>query len=466
MKSNSPIPPSTGRFRYWQWRTIIATMVGYALFYFVRKNFSMAMPGMEQDLGISKTVLGAFLTANGLIYGFSRFLNGLVADRFNARVHMSAGLALCAASNALFGFMPEIVAFFGISRTAGNFTAILALFMGVAWLVNGLLQGSGFPPCARLLTHWIPPKELATKMSVWNTSHSIGAGLVVILCGYIMTHLGGGDLGKAGLRIDAWRWCFWIPAAISGAGAVALYATLRDTPSSVGLPELPGTEVKLKQDPQKTEKSAEYRAFLREKVFCNPLIWILAAANFFVYVVRFSVLDWGPTLLQQSKGVTMTKAGWLVALFEIAGIVGMLAAGWATDRWLKGRAHRTCVFCMAGASVCAVALWLIPGTAPTPALFAVLCATGFFIYGPQALIGIAAANQATKKAAATANGVTGIFGYASTALSGVGFGYIAQHYGWNFAYIAIIALALVGTGAFLLMWNAKATGYEDTPGGK
>lgn len=37
----------TKRFKYWQMRTIIATMVGYALFYFVRKNFSLAMPGLE-----------------------------------------------------------------------------------------------------------------------------------------------------------------------------------------------------------------------------------------------------------------------------------------------------------------------------------------------------------------------------------------------------------------------------------
>ena len=64
-------------------------------------------------------------------------------------------------------------------------------------------------------------------------------------------------------------------------------------------------------------------------VFANPLIWILGAANFFVYVVRFSVLDWGPSLLSQSKGVSMAHAGWLVAMFEIAGILGMLFAGGA-----------------------------------------------------------------------------------------------------------------------------------------
>ena len=48
-------PEQTKRFKYWQTRTNrIATMVGYALFYFVRKNFSLAMPGLEADLGISR----------------------------------------------------------------------------------------------------------------------------------------------------------------------------------------------------------------------------------------------------------------------------------------------------------------------------------------------------------------------------------------------------------------------------
>jgi len=489
-----PSPPSDAtegdtagaRFRRWQLRTILATMLGYALFYFVRKNFSMAMPGIEADLGIKKTALGAFLTANGLVYGLSRFANGFLADRFNARVHMSAGLALCALSNAVFGFAPEIAAWLAGTTAAGATGAVAAAgdaatvagarvgatligFMGVTWLVNGFLQGSGFPPCARLLTHWVPPRELATKMSVWNTSHSIGAGLVVILCGYIM-----GNLGDPVTHAGAWRWCFWLPASIAFCGAIALLFLLRDTPASVGLPELPGTTVKLRASAKDTaagggtgddaagDDAARHRALLREKVFCNPLIWLLGAGNFFVYVTRFSVLDWGPTLLRQSKHVDMANAGWLVALFEVAGVVGMLVAGWATDRFFKGRAHRACVVCMAGAAVFAFVFWQIPAGAPFWALLAPLCAVGFFIYGPQALVGIAAANQATKKAAATANGLTGIFGYASTALSGIGFGYVAQHYGWNFTYAAMLAMTLAGGAVFLLMWNAKATGYAET----
>lgn len=450
-------PEQKQRFKYWQTRTIIATMVGYALFYFVRKNFSLAMPGLEADLGISKTSLGIFLTLNGVVYGISRFVNGVLADRMNARWYMSIGLALCALSNFAFGFGEDVSYWLTGEHDGTQFTNTMILFMGIMWVVNGMLQGTGFPPCARLLTHWIPPTELATKMSWWNTSHSIGAGLVVILCGYIM-----GNMGVGAAHTGAWRWCFWIPAGISFVGAIALALLLRDTPTSVGLPELEGTELGGKRGAEAT-KGPEYRAFLRKHVFGNPLIWILGFANFFVYVVRFSVLDWGPSLLSQSKGVSMEHAGWLVAMFEIAGIVGMVFAGWATDRWLKGRAHRTCVFCMAGAALFVFLFWRLPSDAPVWLLFATLCAAGFCIYGPQALIGIAAANQATKHAAATANGLTGLFGYASTLVSGVGLGYVAQHYGWNLAYVGILVMALVGMAVFLLMWGARANGYDESP---
>ena len=445
-------PEVSKRFKYWQRRTIIATMLGYAFFYFVRKNFSFAMVGLNNDYGITKADLGLVLTLNGLIYGFSRFANGLFADRLNARWYMSIGLFLCAIANIAFGFGADISAIITGQSEGSQFTNTLILLMGIMWTIVGLFQGSGFPPCARLLTHWIPPSQLATKMSVWNTSHSIGAGLVVILCGYIM-----GNMGAGPNNYGAWKWCFWIPAAIALLGAGFLIITLRDTPTSVGLPEIAGTEKNLKTN----NKEKHHIQFLRRMVFRNKYIWILAFANFFVYVVRFFILDWGPMLLNESKHISMQHSGWLVALFELSGIAGMLAAGWATDKYLRGRAHRSCVFCMFGAALFMTLFWLIPETAPKWSLFTTLAFSGFFIYGPQALIGIAAANQATKKAAATANGVTGIFGYASVIVSGWGLGKVAQLYGWQSVYQIVIGLAILGIFVFMLMWNAKADGYDN-----
>ncbi|NDV78277.1 MFS transporter [Dysgonomonas sp. 511] len=419
-------PETAKRFKYWQARTIIASMIGYAMFYFVRKNLSMAMPGIQADLGITKADLGIFLTLHGLIYGLSRFANGILGDRFNGRYFMVTGLVLCSLCNIMFGFSSAVVMF------------------GVVWMLNGWFQGMGFPPCARLLTHWIPPHQLATKMSIWNTSHSIGAGLVVVICGYIVS------LG--------WRWCFFIPSAIALLGAVFLWFSLRDTPRSVGLPEIVvGNDEKANDQDR---KSPEYKAFVRKMVFKNPYIWILGLANFFVYVVRFAVLDWGPTLLSEWKGVALHHAGWMVFAFEIAGITGMLLAGWATDRYFGGRGPRVCLICMVLASLFVSIFWML-NHPPMWLATAVLMGAGFCIYGPQALIGIAAANMATKRAAATAAGFTGLFGYASTAISGFGFGYLVQTYGWDNSFILLIGAGVIGSLIFALAWKAKATGYEE-----
>lgn len=447
MYPHDSMPQETAnRFKYWQYRTIIATMFGYMLFYFLRKNFSLAMPGIEAELGITKTSLGLFLTLHGLVYGLSKFLNGYWSDRVNSRLYMTIGLTLCLLVNVAFGFGPVFAALCTSTASGPAFMSTLVVIFGILWVLNGLFQGSGFPPCARLLTHWIPPNELAMKMSIWNTSHSIGAGLIVILCGYIMARGGTG----------AWRFCFWAPAMIAGAGVLVLAAALRDTPKSVGLPELAGTEVKGARTNDPVDKK-----FLLERVFCNPLIWMIGCANFTINLVRFAVLDWGPTLLKESKGLPLDHAGWMVAAFEIAGIIGMLAAGWVTDRFMAGRAPRTCVFCMAGAALFLFLFWMLPGTAPTWLLFATLLAAGFCIYGPQALTGVTAANISTKKLAGTSIGFTSLFSYASVVVSGVGMGALAQHFGWYYAYIVIIAVALTGAVIFMLLWNAKPHAYDE-----
>ena len=49
-------------------------------------------------------------------------------------------------------------------------------------------------------------------------------------------------------------------------------------------------------------------------------------------------------------------------------------------------------------------------------------------------------NLATKRAATTAVGLTSIFGYASTVLSGWGLGFVVQHYGWNAGFAGLVRL--------------------------
>jgi Sugar phosphate permease len=414
-------------YRTWQWKVLFSSIIGYATFYFVRKNISVAMPIMEEDLGISKTQLGAFLTLHGVLYGVSKFGNGFFADRCNARAFMVIGLVASAVMNV----------FFGLS------SAVMTL--GVVWMINGWVQGMGFPPCARLLTHWFPPKQLATKMSIWNISHQIGAGAIVVLCGYLV-------------KIN-WRMCFLVPAAIALVIAVFLWLTVPDTPPSVGLPEVEGTQTKTDSNGQ----DENHIGLLLENVFRNKYIWIISVSNLFVYILRYTVFDWGTSFLKQARHVDITHASWMVAGFEIAGLIGALLAGWMTDRFFGGRAMRACVFYMVLAGVSIFLFWKMAGESAFLNA-TVLCSMGFFIYGPQCLIGIAAANLATKRAAATAVGLTGFFGYLSTLFSGVGFGALVKQQGWDAGFAGLLAIAAIGTVLFLFAWPAKAHGYTEDAG--
>ena len=417
-------PEVEKKFQSAQWKFIIGSMVTYAFFYLTRKNLSMAQPLMLEEGVISTYALGTMLTIHGVVYGLSRFVNGFWADRLNGRIFMFVGLALSALMNFVFG--------------CTSLSVLFALF----WIINGWTQGMGFPPCAKMLTHWIHPRELATKMSIWNTSHSFGAVMALGLCSALLA-LGFG-----------WRWCFWVPAVLAAAVAFFCLFFVKESPKEAGLPEL---EIEnARSDEQGSALTTKDRMRL---VFGNRVIWMIALANFFVYIVRFGFLDWGPTFLKQYKGIPVSKGGLMIIAFEVAAIVGTIFAGWITDKVFKGRGVRTCAFCMLFTALFSFGFWYLPSGAPIWQATILLMGAGFFIYGPQALIGIVAANQATKEAAAMANGFTGIMGYASTVMSGIGVAFIKEHYGWGATLCSFAGFAIIGMVLFLFAWTANANGY-------
>ena len=463
-------------------------MVVYAIYYFVRKNFSIAMPGLTAEYGITNTSFGIIIALGSLIYGLSRFINGFIVERVSTKLFMAIGLFLCALANFCFGFGVDLSYYITGVHEGPQFINMLVLVMGVTIALNQYFQGFGYPPCARMLPQWIAPSELSTKMSIWNTSHSIGSFAAVVICGLIMTNMGADMSGDSSIvsritdnlsstikgwdgmstveqsekvmgyasHYGAWRWCFLIPGIVAIGGAVICLLGLKDTPQSVGLPEVKGTDTgkeKINDIP------GAHKAFLRHMVFKNKWVWMLSIANVFVYVLRMGVLDWGPKFLTEDRGMNIKGAAWSVAVFELTAVVGTIFAGWASDHIFKGRSHRMCLFSMIGAVIFFSIFALCEGLSPVASTI-VLALSGFCIYGPQALIGIGSANQATKEASATANGLAGICGYIGSALSALGVGFIADHFGWKYVFITFIAIGIIGSLVFLFMWKAPRDGYE------
>ena len=475
-------------FKAWQWHTIVVSMIVYAIYYFVRKNFSIAMPGLTAEYGISNTSFGVIIAIGSLIYGLSRFVNGFIVEKVSTKVFMAIGLILCALANFGFGFGVDLSYLITGVHEGPQFVNMLILVMGVTIVLNQYFQGFGYPPCARMLPQWIAPGELATKMSIWNTSHSIGAFCAVVICGLIMTNMGADMSGDSSVvaritanlaasikgwdtmsaadqtakvmsyatHVGAWRWCFIIPGIVAIGGAAISLLALKDTPQSVGLPELEGTHTGKEET---GSKKGAHKAFLAHMVFRNKWVWMLAIANIFVYVLRMGVLDWGHKFLTEDRGMNINGAAWSVAVFELTAIVGTIFAGWASDHIFKGKSHRMCLFSMIGACLFLAIFALVLGL-PTVVSTLVLAMSGFCIYGPQALIGIGSANQATKEASATANGLAGICGYVGSALSALGVGLIADNFGWKWVFITFIAVGIVGALIFLAMWKAPRDGYD------
>ena len=86
-KQELPAEKIDSTYKSYRWQVFLGIFIGYAGFYIVRKNFSMAIPELAQ-FGFEKGELSIVLSMNAVAYALSKFLMGSVSDRSNARVFL------------------------------------------------------------------------------------------------------------------------------------------------------------------------------------------------------------------------------------------------------------------------------------------------------------------------------------------------------------------------------------------
>jgi len=410
-------------------QVFLGIFIGYAGYYLVRKNFSMAMPDLIEQ-GYSKGDLGIALSGVSIAYGLSKFLMGNVSDRSNARIFLSLGLVLSGISMIVMGTFA-----FATSSIAIMF---LLLFF------NGWAQGMGWPASGRVMVHWFSIRERGFKMSIWNTAHNIGGGLV-------------GPLAIAGLAIfGSWESKFYFPGFIALIVALIAFILIRDTPQSCGLPPIEKYKNDYSKDYSEAhEKELSGRDIFFKYVFTNRLLWYIAFANAFVYLVRYGVLDWAPTYLEEAKGFSLKESGWAYFAYEYAGIPGTLLCGWLSDKVFNGRRAPATIIYMVLVLAAVILYWQNPPGNPLIDNIALIL-IGFLIYGPVMLIGVHALDLVPKKAAGTAAGLTGLFGYLGGALfANIAMGYVVDAWGWDGGFYVLIGacvLSILFTG---LTWGRE-----------
>lgn len=427
-----------------RWQVFLGAFIGYAGFYIVRKNFSMAIPMLE-PFGFEKGELGIVLSMNAVAYGFSKFIMASISDRSNSRIFLPLGLVLAAVSMM---FMIVPVQYLGAEHKEWAIFLMAALNFLVGWF-----NGMGWPPCGRVMTHWFSQKERGTWMSVWNCAHNVGGALVGPMAVYGAMWFGSWFYGA-----DQQRYflvgTYLFPACVAILIAIVAYCLIRDTPQSCGLPSI---EEWRKDYAGTYSKKSEEVLSSREiflTVLSNRFLWYIAFANAFVYMVRYGCLDWAPTILTE-KGIHIKEAGWAYFAYEIAAIPGTLVCGWLSDRVFHGRRALPTIIFMAVVAVFIFIYWQFSDNITIVLLC--LIAIGFFIYGPVMLIGVQALDLAPKNAAGTAAGLTGFMGYVlgTALLANVVIGYVAQNAGWNWTFVLLILSCVISILLMMLTYQEE-----------
>ncbi|MDP2515071.1 MFS transporter [Photobacterium damselae subsp. piscicida] len=400
------------KYHYWRIHIMVSMYIGYAGFYFSRKTFNYAMPAMMADLGLDKADIGLIGTLFYITYGCSKFFSGIISDQSNPRYFMGLGLIATGIINIVFGLSSSLY------------------MLAMLWVLNAWFQGWGWPSCSKLLTTWYSRSERGFWWALWNTAHNVGGALIPLVVGYLTLHFG-------------WRYGFMLPGIIAVVIGLFICWRLRDKPVTLGLPSVGRWRKNHLEIAQENEGlGLSSRDILHKYVIKNKYIWLLAFSYVLVYIVRTGINDWGNLYLTEQFHYSLISANGAISLFEIGGFVGSLVAGWGLDKLFGGnRGPMNLIFAI-GIFLSVAALWLMPFKSyvlQSACFFAI----GFFIFGPQMLIGMAAAECSHKNSAGAVTGFVGLFAYMGAALSGYPLAIVVEHYHWTGFFTVLAAVSAV-----------------------
>ncbi|HEY2573391.1 MAG TPA: MFS transporter [Verrucomicrobiaceae bacterium] len=386
----------------------------YGSFYFCRNNLSLALPGIQGELGYSKSQLGTVLMALKLAYGAGQLINGQIAEHWPPRKLLAVGMLASAALNVVFGWMTALY------------------FLIFVWACNGYVQALGWPPTMRVATNWFTRLQRGRAIGIIGTGYQLCGALTYVVAGWAAEKFG-------------WRGALYVPAALVAASAIHMLAFLKDGPGEL--------------DPFESSALPAARLSLVENLkvtFSNPSLWLVAVALCLLDASRYGFTDWGVTHLKEVQNATVSSAAFKYAVLPFGGMVGALLSGWATDRFFGGR--RAPVICglliMLGLLALAYDSVVHWGMLPSMAM---LFGIGFCIFGPQVLlVGTLPVDLAKQGTAAAAVGFVNFMGYMGAAAGDKMTGHLAEDYGWPTAVRFWAACAFGGAVVISFLWRAGA----------
>jgi OPA family glycerol-3-phosphate transporter-like MFS transporter len=403
------IEPNSARRRA-QWRMLLATMFCYLFYYTGRQTFGFAIPGIQEELKLSKAQLGWISAGLLWSYAIGQSINGNLGDKFGGRQMMSLGAIISCILNWTVSF-------------GTSFFSLL-----VPWAANGYAQSMGWAPGSRVLSNWWGQKERGMVYGAYVFAAGLSSVLAFVTSTLILEY----ELG--------WRWIFRLPVLLLLFGGIIYYLVARDRPEELGFP--PPTEPAT--EPTTTVAAASgpfssswdrYRHSLSNARFLIACVAI-GCQN----LARYGLLIWVPVhFLGESWQTSSTK--WISVALPVGMAAGAITNGYLSDRLFASNRSWAIASFMASAACCSIMLYLIPRESATaiPLIFL----TGFFAYGPQSAFWALCPDLLGKECAGTGTGIMNTFAYGFAGCGEPLIGWLIDGTGETSIIFAIVAVCCV-----------------------
>ena len=411
------------KFRRTQWRVLLATMFCYLFYYTGRHTFGFAIPGIQEELGLSKTQLGWIGAALLWCYAIGQAINGNLADKFGGRCMMSLGALISCGLNWCVSY-------------GSSFVRLI-----IPWGANGFAQSMGWAPGSRVLSNWWPHTERGKVFGLYTFAAGMSSVLAFITSIAVV---------KAGLD---WRWIFRLPVLLLLVGGGVYYLLVREHPRDLGFSEIPLEEDPKtpaqssvsEQAPNKTETSFQrYKAVLTNRRFLVASIVIG-----FQSVSRYGLLIWVPVHFLGSNW-KQSESSWISVALPVGMAAGALASGFISDKLFKARRSPVISLFLALAAVASLSMYTIPRDHWLGIYILFLC--GFFVYGPQSTLWALCPDLMGHQRAGTATGVMNTFAYVFAGFGEPFIGYVIETFDNNTSLVFPIVAACCLLGAVLAIF--------------
>lgn len=416
-----------GTIKRWRVQIFAITWLAYAAFYFTRKAFSVAKLGIAEDpdFTLDKMAMANLDAIYLAAYAIGQFTWGMLADRFGPRVVVLGGLIISAIAALIMGSF-----------------ATLPIF-ATCMLIQGLAQSTGWSGLCKNLGSFFPAEQRGRVLGLWSSCYAFGGLVASPFAGWWAYTL-----------VGTWHAAFISSAAVVALVAVLFFIFQRNKPEDVGLPAV-------EPEPELTAEEIHARSKISvleplREILRNRTVLVLGLAYFLLKPARYAILLWGPVIVfEQMPSVGKVGAAIIPTAFELAGLLGPILLGLASDKLFGARRMPACVISLLALTVTLALFMAALETGSVLLVVALLFVMGLTLYGPDSMIsGAAAIDFGTAKAGATSAGFVNGCGSVGAILGGL----LPGYFDTVTVFIVFAGCAMFSALVLIPHWNSRPVG--------